>query len=69
MRFRPLLFIPIFCATLWGQDPALKDAFVQAKALWATQGDRENATARFDSVVAALASKAAGLEPERVQLL
>ncbi len=69
MRFRPLLFIPIFCATLWGQDPALKDAFVQAKALWATQGDRENATARFDSVVAALASKAAGLEPEWVQVL
>jgi hypothetical protein len=69
MRFRTLLFIPLFCATLWGQDPALKDAFLQAKALWATQGDREGATARFDSVVTALAPKAADLDPTWVQVL
>jgi hypothetical protein len=69
MRFRNLFFIPLFCAALWGQDSALKDTFLQAKALWATQGDRENATARFDSVVAALAPKAAELEPEWIQVL
>ncbi len=69
MRFRHLLFIPLICATLWGQDPALNDSFLQAKALWATQGDREGATARFDSVVAALAPRGAGLGPEWVQML
>ncbi len=69
MRFRYLLFIPLFCAALFGQDPTLKDSFLQAKALWATQGDREGATLRFDSVVAALAPKAAGLEPEWAQVL
>ena len=69
MRSRYLLFIPLFCAALWGQDPALKDSFLQAKALWATQGDREGATTRFDSVVATLAPKGAGLEPEWIQVL
>ena len=69
MRFRHLLFIPLMCATLWGQDPALNEAFLQAKALWATQGDREGATARFDGVVAALAPRAAKLGPEWVQVL
>jgi hypothetical protein len=69
MRFRHLLFIPLFCAALWGQDPALNDTFLQAKALWATQGDREGATARFDSVVAALAPRGVGLGSEWVQML
>jgi hypothetical protein len=69
MRFRHLLSIPLFCVALWGQDAALKDTFLQAKALWATQGDREGATTRFDTVVAALAPKGAGLEPEWVQVL
>lgn len=69
MRFHRLLLTSLFCAALWGQDAALKDAFVQAKALWATQGDREGATARFDSVVAALAPKALGLDPEWSQVL
>ncbi|MDP1832054.1 MAG: S1C family serine protease [Geothrix sp.] len=69
MRFRHLLAIPLFCAALWGQDAALKDTFLQAKALWATQGDREGASARFDGVVAALAPKAGGLEPEWIQIL
>ena len=69
MRFRHLLFIPLFCVTLWGQDPGLNDTFLQAKALWATQGDREGATARFDSVVATLAPRAAGLGPEWIQML
>ncbi len=69
MRFRYLLFIPLFCAALWGQDPALKDSFLQAKALWATQGDREGAAARFDSVVAVLAPKGVELEPGWIQVL
>jgi hypothetical protein len=69
MRLRTLLFIPLFCATLWGQDPAIKDAFLQAKALWATQGDREGATARFDGVVTALAPKAAELDATWIQVL
>jgi hypothetical protein len=69
MRLRHLLAIPFLCAALWGQDAALKETFLQAKALWATQGDREGATARFDSVVAALAPKAAGLEPDWLQVL
>lgn len=69
MRLRHLLSIPLLCAALWGQDAALKETFLQAKALWATQGDREGATARFDSVVAALAPKGAALEPDWVQVL
>jgi tetratricopeptide (TPR) repeat protein len=69
MRFRHLLAIPLLCAALWGQDAALKDTFLQAKALWATQGDREGATTHFDTVVATLAPKAAGLDAEWLQLL
>ena len=61
--------IPLFCAALWGQDAALKDTFLQAKALWATQGDREGATTRFDNIVATLAPKAGGLEPDWIQVL
>lgn len=69
MRIRHLLSIPFLCAALWGQDAALKDTFLQAKALWATQGDREGATTRFDNIVATLAPKAGGLEPEWLQVL
>lgn len=69
MRFRFLLCIPLLCGLLSAQDAALRDTFLQAKALWATQGDREGATARFDTVVAALAPKAAALEPEWTQVL
>jgi hypothetical protein len=69
MRLRHLLSIPLLCAALLAQDAALKDTFLQAKALWATQGDREGATTRFDSIVATLAPKAGGLEPEWLQVL
>ena len=55
MRLRHLFLLPLFCGLLLGQDAAVKDAFLQGKSLWATQGDREGATQRFDSVVAALA--------------
>ncbi len=69
MRIRHLLSIPLLGALLWAQDPALKDTFVQAKALWATQGDREAATTRFDAVVAHLSSRVASLEPEWLEVL
>ena len=69
MRFRYVLFLSLLCGLLSAQDAALKDTFLQAKALWATQGDREGATARFDTVVATLAPKAAGLELEWNQVL
>ena len=69
MRLRHCLLLPLLCGLLLGQDATVKDAFLQAKSLWATQGDREGATQRFDSVVAALAPKGISLEPEGVQML
>jgi len=69
MRLPHLFCSALACVALWAQDAALKDSFLQAKALWATQGDRDGATARFDGVVAALAPKAAALEPEWLQVL
>jgi len=69
MRLRSLLLLPLLTCALLAQDASLKDTFLQAKSLWATQGDREGATQRFDSVVAALAPKGMALEPEWVQML
>lgn len=73
MRFPRLLSLPLLYLCLgfplWGQDAALKDSFLQAKALWATQGDREGATARFEGVVATLAPQASSLGSEWVQVL
>lgn len=73
MRFRRLLPV-LLLGLLWApglraQDPALKDAFLQGKALWATQGDRDGATARFESVVAALAPRASTLDAAGIQML
>ena len=60
----PTAFALLLALTpLRAQDPGLRDAFLQAKALWATQGDREGATARLEAVVADLAPRGAGLEP------
>ncbi|HJW34302.1 MAG TPA: hypothetical protein VJ505_13230 [Holophagaceae bacterium] len=73
MRLLPLLCLPalVFSATSGAraQDPALKDTFLQAKALWSTQGNREEAAARFEKVVEALVPKAVTLAPEWVQVL
>ena len=70
MRLRRLLpFAFLLGLGLGAQDPALRDTFIQAKALWATQGDREGATARFEKVVETLAPKAATLESEWFQTL
>ncbi len=55
--------------TLGAQDPALKDTFLQAKAAWATQGDREGASALFQSVLAALEPNATTLDPAWLQVL
>lgn len=70
MRLRHLLPLALlFSLRLGAQDPALKDAFVQAKALWATQGDREGATARFESLAETLAPQAGALGPSWTQML
>ncbi len=70
MRFRPLLLLCLLTAPLLrAQDAALKATFTQAKALWATQGDRVDATARFEQVLAALAPKAATLDPAWTNIL
>ena len=69
MRPRLVLALLLAGANLWCQEAALRDTFVQAKALWATQGDREAASDRFDAVVAALAPRAGALEPAWRQVL
>ena len=47
-RLFPVLIAALLgCTGLGAQDPALKDTFMQAKAAWATQGDREGAAAKF----------------------
>jgi len=66
---RLLLLALLILAPLRGQDPALRDTFLQAKAAWATQGDRETAAAKFSAVLAALEPAAAHLEPAWVQVL
>ena len=69
-RFLPVLLLGLLAAPgLQAQDPALKDTFLQAKALWAAQGDRDGATARFESVVAALAPRASSLDAAGTQML
>jgi hypothetical protein len=62
-----LLLIPALVAP--AQDAGLKDAFLQAKALWSTQGNREEATAKFEKVVESLAPKASTLSSEWQQIL
>jgi hypothetical protein len=69
MRLRPLSLLLIASLALGAQDPALKDTFQQAKALWSTQGNREEASARFEKVVEALAPKGPTLSPEWQQVL
>ena len=57
-----------FCAA-WGQDPALRETFLQAKALWGTQGDKDGAMGRFEQVVGVLEPKARTLDAEWTQVL
>lgn len=68
---RPLalsLLLPA-AVVLIAQDPSIKDGFQQAKALWSTQGNREEASAKFEKVVEALAPKGPTLTPEWQQVL
>lgn len=64
-----LVFASCLCAFTQAQDPTLKDSFIQGKALWATQGDREAAASRFEKVLEALAPKAATLDAGWAQVL
>jgi hypothetical protein len=66
-RFLPLALL--LGLSLGAQDPALRDTFLQAKALWATQGDREGATTRFEKVVETLAPRGASLEADWLAVL
>jgi len=56
-------------ASLRAQDPTLKETFQQAKALWATQGDRDGACAKFEQILGALEPKGKTLEGEWLQIL
>lgn len=60
-----LLLVPAGFA----QDPALKDQLAQAKQLWAEQGDREGAMARFQEILAALEPRGRALGPEWLKVL
>ena len=69
-------FLPLLLAVLLGgpgplraQDPGLRDTFQQAKAAWATQGDREGASAKFGAIIAALEPDAPKLEAGWIQVL
>lgn len=65
-----LLFLCALSAIpLRGQDPVLKEHFQQGKVLWATQGDRDGASAKFEQVLAALEPKGKSLEGEWLQML
>ncbi|HWQ09030.1 MAG TPA: hypothetical protein VN436_07985, partial [Holophaga sp.] len=73
MRYRP--FAALLCSLLGvmgpvrAQDAMLKDTFEQAKALWATQGDKDSASAKFEQVLEALQPKAGTLTPEWLKVL
>ena len=51
------------------QDPALKDTLVQAKAAWASQGDRDSAYAKLTQVIAALEPSSGKLSAPWKQVL
>lgn len=69
MRLRRLLPLLALCCCLGAQDPALRDTFLQGKALWAGQGDREGATARLEQVVAGLTATPQPLTLDGQQML
>ena len=68
--FAPLCLLAAFSGPpLRAQDPSVKEVFQQAKALWATQGDRDGASAKLEQVTAALEPKGKALEGEWRQVL
>jgi len=64
-----LLLASLSSPWLRAQDPALKETFQQAKILWATQGDRDGASVKFEQVLSALEPKGKALEGEWLQML
>ncbi len=69
MMRRLLCLLLTACAALGAQDPALRDTLASAKALWATQGDRDGAAAKFEAVLAALEPSARTLDEGWTRLL
>ncbi|BDU75239.1 hypothetical protein METESE_01970 [Mesoterricola sediminis] len=71
MMRRALLLATLLCVQpgLRAQDPALKDNLQTAKALWATQGDRDGAAARFEAILAALEPSAKTLDEGWTRIL
>lgn len=70
---RAMIFILLMLAGGGGpasaQDPGLRETFQTAKALWATQGDRDAAAARFEQIQAALEPQARTLDPAWLRVL
>lgn len=71
MMRRPFLLLLTACLAfgLRAQDPALKDTLAAAKALWATQGDRDGAAAKFEAILAALEPGARTLDEAWTRVL
>jgi len=69
MMRRLLCLLLTACAALGAQDPALRDTLAAAKALWATQGDRDGAAAKFESILAALEPSARTLDESWTKVL
>lgn len=64
-----LTLLALAPALLGAQDAGVKDAFEAGKNLWASAGDRDGATAKFEVVVSALQAKGKTLStPERQML-
>ncbi len=69
LRCLALLLASLTSLGLRAQDPALRETLQQAKALWATQGDRDGASAKFEQILGALEPKGKALEGEWLQML
>lgn len=78
----PLFLALLFCASppalIWAQSPATspaplpfnaEEALQQAKALWATQGDRDAAAAKFEHIIATLESPTEKRSDAQLQIL
>ncbi len=70
---RPLRILALLAmlsgGSLPAQDPLLKETFQQAKVLWATQGDREGASGKFEQILGALEPTSKTLQGEWLQML
>lgn len=65
-----ILLLALLCLPFgYAQDSTLKETFQQAKALWATQGDKDGASAKFEQVLAVLEPKGKTLDADWLQIL